>query len=167
MPDSPREITKEEIDAMLPTAPVLSDAERRGLQQVKGRRLPFIFRALVGAVANPEAVPSKVKVGEWETQQADFLAADEIEAELMKRLASVRLFKAGAGSAAYGSSRKFYRFLRDNLADYPEQKPLLDELLVAVACVEFSGLQRFARARRARRSSPCGRWRSLVSPPED
>ena len=43
-------------------------------------------------------------------------------------MASVRLFKAEAGSAAYGSSRKFYRFLRDNLADYPEQKPLLDEL---------------------------------------
>ena len=108
MPDSPREITKEEIDAMLPTAPVLSDAERRGLQQVKGRRLPFIIRALVGAVANPQAVPPKVKVSEWETQQADFLAADEIEAELMKRHGICAAFQSGGG---LGSLRVFTEVL--------------------------------------------------------
>ena len=117
-----------EIDALLPAAPVLSEAERKKLQQVKGRRLPFIIRALTGAKDAPQAVPPKTDVGAWDTNQADYLAADDVEAELMKRLATVRLFKAVKGASAYGSSRKFYRFVRDNAADYAELKPLLDEL---------------------------------------
>jgi len=53
-----------EIDAVLPEAPVLSAAEQRKLQQVSGRRLPFIIRALAGAKDNPQAVPPKVTVEE-------------------------------------------------------------------------------------------------------
>lgn len=117
-----------ELDALLPVVPVLSEAERRKLQQVKGRRLAFILRALTGAKDNPGSVPPKLDVATWGTQQADFLGADEIEAELMRRLAVVRLFKAVKGAGTYGTSRKYYRFLRDNLDDYREMEPLLDEL---------------------------------------
>lgn len=102
--------------------------DRRKLQPVKGRRLPFIIRGLTGAKDAPASVPPKVRVAVWAANQADCFNADEAEAELMKRLAAVRLFKAVKGAAAYGDTRKYYRFLRDNLADYPEMKPLLDEL---------------------------------------
>ena len=117
-----------QAESPIPVLVSLTDADRAGLQSLGPARFSFVNEALIGAKANPAAVPGFLSVTEWDKDFAYWKALDDLRVTIEKLLGKITDTQRAVGAEAFRQARKFYDALAVAVEDVPGLKDLYDQL---------------------------------------
>jgi hypothetical protein len=118
----------EEAKALFPVLVPVSPDERKGLQSIAEGREPYVAESFTDAQANPKTVPTTIDIAEWALQEEQYDGLDEMESIFATGLELIRGVKAVCGDARYGKSRRYYKYMQDNLDALPGAESIYTKL---------------------------------------